>query len=132
MPHIIVEYSVNLQDDLRVSDLVATLHQAALDSGVFPVGGTRTRAVARTAYRVADGDPDNGFVHVSLRIGHGRDLATRQMAAQAVFGALTGFLDPLYQRRPLALSLELQEIDPDTSFRQNNLHDHVRRRQAAK
>ena len=131
MPHVIVEYSANLENDLEMQDLLDALHDAALRTGVFPVGGLRTRAARREFYRIADGHEQNAFVHVVLRIGHGRDLDTRKRAAQTVFDALCSHLQPVFARSPLAISLELQEIDPVLSYKKNNLHDHVRLRQAA-
>ena len=90
MPHIVVEYSANLRDRIGLSALLESLHTTALATGVFPLGGTRTRAAERTHYRIADGHPDNGFVHVSMMIGAGRDVDTRRRAAQQVKAVAVG------------------------------------------
>ena len=131
MPHIIVEYSANLAAQTDIPGLLHTLHQAALATGVFPIGGLRTRAARRDHYVIADAHPDNAFVHVSVRIGHGRDPATKQQAAEHLFGALCEFLEPAYQTMPLGISLELQEIDPALSYKRNNLHQIAKNRQMA-
>lgn len=131
MPHVVVEYSANLEAALPVNKLLDALHESALRTGVFPIGGLRTRAARREHYRVADKHPDNAFVHVVLRIGHGRDLETRQRAAETVFATLCEQLQGVYAQRPLGLSLEVQEIDPQLSYRKNNLHDYVKQRQTA-
>jgi len=130
MPHIVVEYSANLRTRLGPQDLIDCVHQAALRTGVFPIGGTRTRAAERSCFRIADGHPDNGFVHVVLRIAHGRDLATRRRVGEEVFGAVCKFLEGVFERSPLGVSLEIQEIDPEVSWKKNNLHEHVQRRGA--
>src|SRR5215469_18412181 len=122
MPHIIVEYSANIRDRIGPDNLVECVHRAALRTGVFPIGGTRTRAAERSCYRIADGHPDNAFVHVGMRIRQGRDLATRRRAGEEVFREVCKFLEPLSQGSPLAISLEVQEIDPEVSFKKNNLH----------
>lgn len=132
MPHLIVEYSANLRGHVDVQRLVDALHQSALSTGVFPLGGTRTRAVERSIYRIADGHPDNGFVHVTMRIGHGRDLETRKRAGQAVFDALCAQLAPVFEKRPLGISFEVQELDPVLNFKHNNLHEYVKARQAGR
>lgn len=130
MPHIIVEYSANVETALKLPELLDSLHDAALRTGVFPIGGLRTRAARRDHYRIADRHAQNAFVHVVLRIGHGRELETRKRAAETVFDALCAHLQPVFASQPLGLSLELQEIDPVLSFKRNNLHDYVSRRQA--
>lgn len=130
MPHIVVEYSSNIGDRVDLDRLIERLHETAIATGVFPIGGARTRAAERTRYRIADGHPDNGFVHVTLRIGHGRDAETKRGAAQAVFDALCDELAELFERAPLGISFELQELDPVLNFKKNNLHDYVKARAA--
>ena len=125
MPHITVEYSANIREKIGPQKLVDRIHEAALRTGVFPIGGTRTRAAERSCYRIADGHPDNAFVHVVLRIRHGRDLETRRKVAEEVFAEVCKFLEPIFQSSPLVISLEVQEIDPAVSLKQNNLHQHV-------
>ena len=125
MPHLIVEYSSNLDPHLDLAGLTQRLHRAAIDTGVFPLGGARTRAVRRDHYVVADGDPANGFVHLVARIGHGRSKEVKKRAGDALFSALCGHLESLYQSSPLAISFEIQEIDPDFSYKRNNLHERL-------
>ena len=131
MAHVMIEYSAGLRERLDVPAFLAAVHQAALATGVFPIGGMRTRACAAEDYRVADGHPDNGFVHVSIKVGHGRDLATRKRAGEAIFDAVCRHLAPLFERAPLGISLEMQEIDPVLTFKKNNLHEYVKRRRSA-
>ncbi len=60
-----------------------------------------------------------------MAIGQGRDLATRRRAAETVFHALCATMDRTAAGQPLALSLELRELERDTSFRRNNIHDRL-------
>ena len=128
MPHIIVEFSANLVPLINIDELLHELHEAALQSGVFPLGGLRTRAHRCDNYQIADRHADNLFIHVALRIGHGRDDATKRRAGESIFAALTRFIEPVYASSPIGLSLEVQEIDPAFSFKKNNLHDYVAER----
>ena len=130
MPHITVEYSANVREAIELGALIKVLHDTAIGTGVFPPGGTRTRAAERSDYRIADAHPDNGFVHIQVRIGHGRDDATRRRAAQALFDAAKAHLATLFGKAPLAISLEMEQIDPMTSFKHNNIHDYVKQRQS--
>ena len=129
MPHILIEHSLNLSDRVDLDDLIRSVHQAALDTGVFPEGGIRTRRVPRESYLIADGHADNAFIHLVLRIGFGRDVETRQRAATEVFEALCDFLAPDMSAHPLGISLEIQEIVPETSHKKSNLHAYVKQRQ---
>ena len=130
MAHIVIEYSANLRGQLDLPGLLRTVHEAALATGVFPIGGIRTRAYEARDYVIADAHPDNAFVHISLRVGHGRDIDTRKRACEAIFAAAVKALEGVYERLPLGIALEMQEIDPVLTFKKNNLHEYVKQRAA--
>jgi 5-carboxymethyl-2-hydroxymuconate isomerase len=125
MPHVIVEYSANLGGAAEMRPLLQALHDAAIKTGVFPAGGVRTRAERRDEYIVADGRPEAAFVHVMLRVGAGRDASTKKRAADSVFGVLCDHLKAVQDQRPLAISLEVQELDPVLNLKKNNLHAYL-------
>ena len=128
MPHLIVEYSANIGDQIALDALLDKLHTCALGTGVFPLGGLRVRAHRTDAYRIADKAPENGFVHVTALIGHGRALDVQQRAAEEFFAVLTEHLEALYAKSPLAISLNVQEFHPVLNFKKNNLHEYVKKR----
>jgi 5-carboxymethyl-2-hydroxymuconate isomerase len=71
---------------------------------------------------IADGHPDNAFVTVTVRMGHGRDEATRRHIGETIFSEVCRFLEPVFNNSPLAISLEVQEVEPPGTFKKNNLH----------
>jgi 5-carboxymethyl-2-hydroxymuconate isomerase len=130
MAHIQIEFSANLAERIDLPRFLEAVHASALATGIFPIGGVRTRAYAAEHYRVADGHPDNAFVHTMLRVGHGRDLQTRKRACDAIFATICEQLAGLFEQIPLGLSLEMQEIDPVLTLKKNNLHEYVEQRAA--
>jgi 5-carboxymethyl-2-hydroxymuconate isomerase len=128
MPHITVEYSANLEPEVAIQELLVGLHHEALDTGVFPIGGLRTRAERRDLYVIADGDPEHGFIAVLVRIGEGREAETRKDVAARLMAVLERQTAEARQRRGLALSVEVQEIDGTASLKVNNLHERMQAR----
>ena len=128
MPHLIIEYSSNLSTKLEIQRLVDRVHAAALETGMFKLGAVRTRAATRDIYRIADGHPDNGFVHLVLRIAQGRESQVKRRAGEASCDAICQELQPLFETPPLGISFEIQEIEQTLSCTNNNLHALVRRR----
>jgi 5-carboxymethyl-2-hydroxymuconate isomerase len=128
MPHLILEYSRNLEDQIDIGDLAKKVHEAALASGIFEVGAVRTRTEPRDVYVIADGHPENTFVALTVRIASGRSAETRKLLGQTIFDALCGHLAGVYETTPIGISLEVQEIDPTAAFKKNNLHAIVRQR----
>jgi 5-carboxymethyl-2-hydroxymuconate isomerase len=123
MPHFTLEYSANLDALVDMGAVVEVVRKAAIETGIFPVGGTRVRAVRCEHYAIADGNKHFGFLAMVLRLGEGRDLATRKKAGEHVFKALSNYLDPVFASSKFALSFDMQINDKETSWKRNNIHD---------
>jgi 5-carboxymethyl-2-hydroxymuconate isomerase len=123
MPHFTLEYSANLDTRVDMAKVVEVVRKAAVETGIFPLGGIRVRAVRCEHYAIADGNKDLGFLAMVLRLGEGRDLPTRQKAGEHIFKALSTYLDPVFAGSKFALSFDMQINDKETSWKRNNIHD---------
>ena len=126
MPHITIDYSPNLEPEVDIAALCDVLRRAAIETGEFPVAGVRVRAFAASHASIADGDPQHGYIDISIRLRAGRDLDTRKRAAQAVFAAAQSFLEPALQQHSIALSLEMRDIDAALSPKCGTIRDHLK------
>jgi 5-carboxymethyl-2-hydroxymuconate isomerase len=123
MPHFTLEYSANLDQLVDIGEVVETVRKAAIETGIFPLGGIRVRAIRCEHYAIADGNPHHGFLAMVLRLGEGRDLATRKEAGAHIFRRLADHLDPVFAERKFALSFDMQINDKETSWKRNNIHE---------
>jgi 5-carboxymethyl-2-hydroxymuconate isomerase len=123
MPHFTIEYSANLDSRVDMAAIVELVRKAAVETGIFPLGGIRVRAVKCEHYAIADGNPQLGFLSMLLRLGEGRDLPTRQKAGEHIFKTLSTYLDPVFAGSKFALSFDMQVNDGETSWKRNNIHD---------
>lgn len=123
MPHFTIEYSANIEPRVDMAAVVEVVRRAAVETGIFPLGGIRVRAIRCEHYAIADGDPSFGFLDMVLRLGEGRDLATRQKAGEHIFKALSAHLDPVFAGSKFALSFDMQINDKNTSWKRNNIHE---------
>ncbi len=123
MPHFSIEYSANLEPRVDMKELCEVVRKAAAETGIFPVGGIRVRAIRCEHYAIADGKLDYGFLAMLLRLGEGRDLPARQKAGEHVFQALSRHLEPIFASSKFALSFDMQINDAATSWKRNNIHD---------
>jgi 5-carboxymethyl-2-hydroxymuconate isomerase len=123
MPHFTIEYSANLDARIDMGKIVELVRKAAVETGIFPLGGIRVRTVRCEHYAIADGNPQLGFLDMVLRLGEGRDLATRKKAGEHIFKVLSAFLDPVFAQSKFALSFDMQINDKETSWKRNNIHE---------
>ena len=129
MPHVTVEYTANLRPDADIAGLLAKINGVLIaQGGVFPPGGIRSRAIELVDYRIADGAHDDAFVHVTVKIGAGRDESVKKRAFDEVFAAIKAHFDPLYAKRYLALSMEIAEFSEAGTYKHNNIHRRFQKR----
>jgi 5-carboxymethyl-2-hydroxymuconate isomerase len=123
MPHFSIEYSANIEPRVDIALVVELVRKAAVETGMFPLGGIRVRAVKCEHYAIADGRAHFGFLAMVLRLGEGRDLSARKQAGEHIFKALSDYLDPVFAETKFALSFDMQINDKETSWKRNNIHD---------
>ena len=123
MPHFTIEYSANLEGRVDIAAVVELVRNAAVQTGIFPLGGIRVRAIKCEHYGIADGRKNYGFLDMVLRLGEGRDLPTRKKAGEHIFKTLSAYLDPVFANSKFALSFDMQINDKETSWKRNNIHD---------
>ena len=128
MPHLTIEYSKNVEDNIKISDLVKVMHETAADIEALPLGGLRTRAVSRQDYLIADGHRANTFVNIALRIAPGRSDEIKKNAGERLFNALNKFFESIWDSYPIALSFEIQELDAELRWKKSNLREHMKKR----
>ncbi|MES3022336.1 MAG: 5-carboxymethyl-2-hydroxymuconate isomerase [Pseudomonadota bacterium] len=116
MPHLRIEYTANLDPQIRMGDLCAALAGAmasTVDSAgapVFPLAGTRVLAYPAPCHAVADGDPGNAFVYLNLRVTPGRTDETIAHAGAALLAAVRAHIDGAGLGAPLAVTLHIDQV----------------------
>ena len=123
MPHFTIEYSANLDARIDMGKVVELVRKAAVETGIIPLGDIRVRTVRCEHYAIADGNPQLGFLDMVLRLGEGRDLATRKKAGEHIFKVLSAYLDPVFAQSKFALSFDMQINDKEMSWKRNNIHE---------
>jgi 5-carboxymethyl-2-hydroxymuconate isomerase len=129
MAHVTIEWTANLE---REFDLRALMELVAQDmreraDGVFPVGGIRVRAYRVDEYVIADNaGPDDAFVNLDVKMGAGRSAEFRQRYFDALFERVSTFFADLFERRPLALSMYVEEAE---GWKKNSIHHRLKKAQ---
>lgn len=125
MPHVIVDYSPNMESRIDIAALCDVLRLAAIETGVLVLPGVRVRAVRADYVSVADGNPDHGYVDISVRLREGRELQVRKAATALIFAAAKAFMAPAMAQHSIALSFEMRNIDAELSPKCGTIRDHL-------
>jgi 5-carboxymethyl-2-hydroxymuconate delta isomerase (EC 5.3.3.10) len=122
VPHFIAECTDNIREQADLPGLFAKVNEALAATGIFPLGGIRSRAHWLDTWQMADGRHDYAFVHMTLKIGAGRSLESREAVGEMLFELIKAHFAELMANRYLALSFELDELHPTLNYKQNNVH----------
>jgi 5-carboxymethyl-2-hydroxymuconate isomerase len=137
MPHLVILYTGQLDAETDMGALCRTLADTMLavrdedDRQVFPTGGTRVLAYPAAHYAVADGgtagraaggDGDYAFVYLNLRMGRGRSAATHRKVGDALLMATKSHFQPLFSRRHIGVTLQIDEGQEVFDAKHSNLH----------
>jgi len=126
MAHFVLEYSDNIDSStLALQRLFERLHASAQESRIFPYKGVRSRAYACHDYRIADGNPQHMFVHLTVLLGAGRTMEEKEAVAKRFFEILEDHFHACFGMRGVAMSFEMKELDPVLKYNKNNIQDHL-------
>jgi 5-carboxymethyl-2-hydroxymuconate isomerase len=115
MPHLVILYTRNLEQETDMTALCRVLADAMLtirdEAGkqVFPTGGTRVLAYPAAHYAVADGKGDYAFIYLNLRMGTGRSEAVKKRVGDTLLESAKAHLAPLFERRLIGMTLQVDE-----------------------
>lgn len=126
MPHLTIEYSANLDASNDLVSLCEGLHRVLVASGLFELGAIRVRARPCPHYVVADGLQENAFADLIFRIGKGRSDVEKQAVGAALMQCAESHFAAELSAPHFALSLEVQEISPQFSWKTNAIHPRLR------
>lgn len=115
MPHLRIEYTVNLEARAAIGLLCQALTSAMAalaDAGqpMFPLHGTRVLAYPAPFHSVANGGSGNGFVYLNLRIAPGRPAEMVRMAGEALLAVVRVHFDRAALGAPVGITLHIDEV----------------------
>ena len=126
MPHIMIDYSANMEDAVDMAALCELLRKTGIETGVFPMAGIRVRAFRADHVAIADGDSRHGYIDISIRLRGGRTFEAKKAATEKLFAAAKAYLEPVIAAKSMALSMEMRDIDPELSPKLNTIRDHLK------
>lgn len=128
MPHLVILYTGNLDAETDMKVLCRSMADAMLaqkdDEGrqVFPTGGTRVLAYPAQHFAVADGSGDYAFCYLNVRMAKGRSEATKQRIGDALAAAAKAHFAPVFERRPVGITLQIDEGHEVFDAKHSSLH----------
>ncbi|MDA0901870.1 MAG: 5-carboxymethyl-2-hydroxymuconate Delta-isomerase [Proteobacteria bacterium] len=103
MPHLILEYSSNIIEKDDFNAFFKEAHEILVEKISANIDACKSRAIKHEHYYLGDGNVNNAFIHLSLKIMSGRS----QSALDAVSAALIALTQKHFSNSAKSLNLKI-------------------------
>lgn len=112
MPHIILEHSASIADQLDVPALLQELHIVLSQQETFNIDAIKSRAVSLPV-AIAGADNDIVFAHLTLSVLAGRETTVLKNAGQQLYDVLSTRVAQRSSEILCKVSLEIREMNAE-------------------
>lgn len=113
MPHCIIEHSNDLTDLITPQEMMDAALRAIQSSNLFETNDIKIRTKSYAYFQTGEGRQN--FIHVTLKILDGRNLAQKKPLAALVLKAMDDL--PVFG---VEITVEIAEVDSATYLRHKN------------
>ncbi len=110
MPHVILEYSRNIIEEMDFHPVFVRIHEALAATGAFAIEEIKSRAIRHDSHAVGEGRPQSAFVHVQLSILEGRSGEIKEAAGAAIMAIIRENFQRSWDELELSLSVEVRDM----------------------
>jgi len=107
MPHCIIEYSKELENKIKPTELIDKVYRGTLKSNLFEDEDIKTRTIEFENHQT--GNKKINFINVTVRILSGRSQELRQLLSKSI---LNEFEDINIQA--ISITIEICEIEKES------------------
>ena len=110
MPHLVLEYSSNLQQKPTVETL-RHLHYKLPTFGPFELPAIKSRLIERSVFCVGGERNNSAFLHLELALLTGRDATTKKSVSEQLLSELKEIFGNASQE--ISITVEIREMMAD-------------------
>lgn len=117
MPHLVLEYSANVDCPPDLPVLFRQLHEVLAETGGIRRDNCKSRARPADPFLVGSGSESDAFVHLDIRFLEGRPAEVKQALGQQALDLLLGWFQNSSDRLQLQITVEIQDIRRSSYFK---------------
>lgn len=117
MPHLVLEYTDNVAQEVAYDEMFAALHQILVQTTGASLAACKSRAVQLQRYYLAEGQPDGAFVHLTIGLLAGRSDEQKMEATRQCAQVLAAHYRPSLDALGLQISVELRDIHRESYYK---------------
>jgi len=106
-----MQYSENLIEEINFSDLFARCHILLADTLPTEISTCSSKAVRFSNYWIGNGEADNAFIYVNIKILPGRAMPNLKKISKKVLDIFKEYFNESITKLNLQLSVEITELE---------------------
>ena len=110
MPHLILEYSSNIVEKEDFSDYFENAHNLLVEKISTNINACKSRAIKCNNYYLGDGNINNAFIHLTLKILSGRSEEMKTEIANALIDLTKDNFSKSLAAFNLKISIEVADL----------------------
>lgn len=110
MPHITIEYSANLDEGHDLNPMLHKVHEVLVKTLPASLASCKSRVFKCDDYLVGNGDSQNAFVHMSVKIMPGRTSEIKAEAAGLLLEVMQSIFSDRHKNKIIGYSIEIVEL----------------------
>jgi 5-carboxymethyl-2-hydroxymuconate isomerase len=113
MPHLVLEYSSDLEPLPDLRQVFDEIHAILVDVAGARIANVKSRAVPVEAF-VGDGDPRRAFAHLEVRLMEGRSTEVKAEVSSSCLEVLVAAFGEASTNRDLQVTVHVTDLDRAT------------------
>ena len=110
MPQLTLEFSSNLIEKNNLFNLFQECHSILEKILPTNIESCKSRSIEYHNYYIGNGEPNNAFVHISLKIIPGRSFETLKNVGESMMVVLKNYFSNALNKLNLQITLEIMEL----------------------
>lgn len=120
MPHLTLEFSANVTPQHNLESLFLICHDLLANILPTDIASCKSRAIKQDIYSVGNGETNNAFIHLTIKVMAGRSEETLQRLGNSVMQVLQNHFMQALQTLNTQITLEIVELSKQY-FKQKQL-----------
>ena len=117
MPQLSLEYTSNVLEHDNFSELFKQCHTILTEQLPTDLAACKSRVVKCADYYIGNGDANNAFVSLHVKVMAGRSAETLTTISNAMMQVLQQHFAQSLAQRNLQITLQMQELAPSLYFK---------------
>ncbi|MES2344622.1 MAG: hypothetical protein V4494_01600 [Chlamydiota bacterium] len=117
MPHLRLEYSTNVKEDLHPEILFPSCHRILVDTINADLSRCQSRAISRDLFYIGEGSSQEAFAYLEILLLEGRPLPKLQEMANQLLEVLKKYFSRSLQELNMQIAVRFVELPKSHYFK---------------